>query len=107
MNIRITGQHLEVTDALRERVEKKCSHLTKHYSQITSTHVHLVKDVDAKVELTLHVRGKDLHAQAHHEDMYAAIDLCTDKMDRQLLKHKEMMKAHEPIAADGMLTRRV
>ena len=105
MSFRITGQHLEVTPALRERVEKKCDHLSKHYANITSTHVHLEKTHTAKVEMTMHVRGKDLHAEAAHEDMYAAIDLCAEKMDRQLIKHKELLKAHEPIAADGVNTR--
>jgi putative sigma-54 modulation protein len=49
-----------------------------------------------KVEANVHVRGKDLHAEAVDGDMYAAIDLLSDKLDRMVLKHKEIRAAHRP-----------
>ena len=47
-----------------------------------------------KAEATVHVTGGDLFANAEHEDLYAAIDALTDKLDRQLIKHKEKHRGH-------------
>jgi len=47
-----------------------------------------------KAEATMHVSGKDIFADATHEDLYAAIDALADKLDRQLIKHKEKMRSH-------------
>ena len=48
-----------------------------------------VEKLKQKIEATLHIAGGEVVANAEHEDMYAAIDLLTDKLDRQLIKHKE------------------
>ena len=40
-------------------------------------------------EVTLHVRGKDLHCSCEEDDLYAAIDLLADKLDRQVLRYKD------------------
>ena len=46
--------------------------------------------VDARgTEVTLHVQGKELHCESEQEDLYAAIDLLVDKLDRQVLRYKE------------------
>ena len=42
----------------------------------------------------MHIAGKDIFAAAESEDMYAAIDALADKLDRQLIKHKEKHRAH-------------
>ncbi len=52
------------------------------------------KDLRQTAELTLHLKGKELFAQAHHEDLYHAMDAVIDKLDRQLLKHKEIIQDH-------------
>ena len=44
-----------------------------------------------KVEVNLHARGKDIHCEAVELDMYAAIDALVDKLDRQVVKHKEKL----------------
>jgi len=59
--------------------------------------VSVVMSVDKlrqKVEANVHVRGKDIHAESVDADMYAAIDALADKLDRQVLKHKELLKDH-------------
>lgn len=90
MQINITGHHLEVTDAIREYVLNKLSRLEKHHDKITSTHVILSVDkLIQKAEATVHVSGAEFFANSGHDDLYAAIDLLTDKLDRQLIKHKE------------------
>ena len=95
MQINISGRHVEVTDSMREYVTSKLERLTHHHDRITSTNVILSVDkLIQKAEATIHVSGKDVHADATHEDLYAAIDLLTDKLDRQLIKHKEKMRSH-------------
>jgi putative sigma-54 modulation protein len=95
MQITISGHHLEVTDALKDYVNNKLERLNNHHDRITTTHVILSVDkLEQKAEATVHVSGKDLFADATSEDLYAAIDLLTDKLDRQLIKHKEKMRSH-------------
>ncbi|MFT4767965.1 MAG: putative sigma-54 modulation protein [Glaciecola sp.] len=95
MQIVISGHHVEVTDALREYVEAKFERLQRHYSQISKSDVTLiVEKMVQKAEATVHIAGKDLFAAADSEDMYAAIDALADKLDRQLIKHKEKHQSH-------------
>ena len=90
MQINVSGHHVEVTPALREYVTNKLSKLQRHFDNITSTEVVLtVEKMIQKAEASIHVAGADLFAACESEDMYAAIDSLTDKLDRQLLKHKE------------------
>jgi len=90
MQINISGQHVEVTEAMQEYVEEKRSKLTRHFNNITTGQVTLTVEKGRQVaEATIHVTGTDIHAKSEHDDMYAAIDLMTDKLDRQVLKHKE------------------
>jgi putative sigma-54 modulation protein len=95
MQITISGHHVDVTDALHDYVETKFDRLQRHFSQITQIEVTLkVEKLVHKAESTLHIAGKDLFAHAESEDMYAAIDALADKLDRQLIKHKEKRAAH-------------
>ena len=95
MQLNITGHHLEVTTPLREYVESKFERLQRHFDQITTTHVILtVEKMVQKAEATVHITGADLFAHAESEDMYAAIDALADKLDRQLIKHKQKHRGH-------------
>lgn len=95
MQLTITGHHLEITDPLREYVESKMERLQRHFDQITATHVILtVEKKVQKAEATIHIAGGDLFAHAESEDMYAAIDALADKLDRQLIKHKQKHRGH-------------
>lgn len=95
MQINISGRHVEVTDSMKEYVTSKVERLTHHHDRITSTNVILSVDkLIQKAEATIHVSGKDVFADATHEDLYAAIDALVDKLDRQLIKHKEKMRSH-------------
>lgn len=95
MQVSIIGQHLEVTEALNTYASSKLEKLAQHHDRITSVQLRLSVDKLAQnAEGTLHVSGKDIHAEATHDDLYAAIDLLVDKLDRQLLKHKEILRAH-------------
>lgn len=90
MQINVSGHHVEVTPALRDYVNNKLSKLQRHFDNITNTDVTLtVEKLIQKAEASVHVAGADLFAACESEDMYAAIDSMTDKLDRQLIKHKE------------------
>lgn len=95
MQINISGHHVEVTPPLREYVLSKMDRLQRHFDQITNTEVTLiVEKLVQKAEARVHVSGADLFANAESEDMYAAIDLLVDKLDRQIIKHKEKNRGH-------------
>lgn len=90
MQITVSGHHVDVTPALRDYVNNKLTKLQRHFDNITNTDVTLtVEKLVQKAEATVHIAGADLFATCESEDMYAAIDSLTDKLDRQLIKHKE------------------
>jgi putative sigma-54 modulation protein len=90
MRINISGHHVEVTHPLREYVLSKFDRLERHFDQITNIDVTLVVEkAIQKAEASIHVSGADLFANAKNQDMYAAIDGLADKLDRQIIKHKE------------------
>lgn len=95
MQITVSGHHVDVTPALRDYVNTKLGKLQRHFDNITNSAVTLtVEKLVHKAEASVHVAGADLFALAESEDMYAAIDALTDKLDRQLIKHKEKLKGH-------------
>ena len=95
MQINLTGRHLDITDAMRGYVQNKFERLERHFDHVASVHVILsVEKLRQKAEASFHISGHDVYADSDHEDMYAAIDQLVDKLDRQVLKHKEKMKTH-------------
>lgn len=95
MQINISGHHVDVTEPLHDYVMSKFERLQRHFDQITKSDVTLVVEKQIqKAEANVHVAGADLFANAESEDMYAAIDLLVDKLDRQLIKHKEKHRGH-------------
>ena len=99
MNLNISGHHLEITPPIREYVAGKLARIKRHFDHgIDASVIMQVEKLIHKVEVKLHVRGKDFHAHAEDGNMYAAIDLMTDKLDRQIVKHKEKNADHHPEA---------
>ncbi|WP_300320168.1 ribosome hibernation promoting factor [Idiomarina sp.] len=95
MQINLTGHHIDITESLREYVDTKFAKLERHFDHITNVHVILnVEKTNQKAEATVHLNGGEIFAESVHEDMYAAIDGLIDKLDRQVIKHKEKMKKH-------------
>jgi putative sigma-54 modulation protein len=92
MNLNVSGHHLEVTPAIRSYVESKMARVKRHFDHVIDAHVILTANkLVQKAEVTLHVRGKDLHCECEEEDLYAAIDLLADKLDRQVLRYKDKL----------------
>lgn len=95
MQLKLTGHHVEVTAALRSSVEKKLERIKRHFDSVIDVHVILtVEKLEQKAEATVHVSGADIHAIAVDANMYAAIDLLADKLDRAVKKHKEKTQDH-------------
>ena len=92
MNLSVSGHHLDVTPAIRTYVQSKLERVTRHFDHVIDAHVILTVDkLRQKAEVTLHVRGKDLHCECEDADLYAAIDLLADKLDRQVLRYKDKL----------------
>ena len=95
MQLNITGHHVDVTDALKSYVQTKVERLERHFDNMTNVHFILsVEKERHKAEATVHVNGANLFAESEEESMYAAIDSLTDKLDRQVKKHKEKLTNH-------------
>jgi putative sigma-54 modulation protein len=96
MNLLITGHHVEVTPALRGYVEGKLQRIKRHFDHVIEADVVLsVEDkLRQRAEITLRVSGNALHAESLTGDMYAAIDELMDKLDRQVLRHKDRVRDH-------------
>ncbi len=95
MQINMTGHRLDVTPALRAFTEEKFERLERHFDQITS--INIVFDVEKLRQIagaTIVVTNGEVHASSESEDMYAAIDTLVDKLNRQLVKHKEKILGH-------------
>jgi putative sigma-54 modulation protein len=90
MQLNISGHHVDLTDPLKEYVATKLQKLERHFDNISNVQVTLsVEKLRQKAEAVLHLSGAEIHATAEQEDMYAAIDMLVDKLDRQIIKHKE------------------
>jgi putative sigma-54 modulation protein len=95
MQITVSGQQMDVTEPLRNYAAEKIGRLQRHFDNMTTSNIVLhVEKNRHKAEATIHAKGVTLHADAEHDDMYAAIDSLADKLDRQVLKHKEKTTSH-------------
>ena len=95
MNLQISGHHVEVTAALKEYVSNKLDPVIRHFDKVTGVNVVLyVEKLKQKAEVTVHVPGKDIHAETDGEDLYAVVDELFDKLDRQVQKYKQKMQDH-------------
>jgi putative sigma-54 modulation protein len=101
MQINLTGHHIEITPSIRDYINEKLTRIERHFENATDIHLILtVEKLEHKAEATLNVSGNTLHAHAVAPDMYAAIDAMTDKLDRQVRKHKEKITDHHARDSD-------
>ena len=95
MNLHLSGHHVDLTPAMRDYVTSKLMRITRHFDQVIDVNVILsVEKLRQKIEATVHLSGKAIFVESHDPDMYAAIDALADKLDRQILKHKEKHFEH-------------
>ncbi len=103
MQTSITGRHIELTPALRNYVNNRLERLDRHHEPPTSAQIVLtVNKLDHKVEAKLQLAGKTVYAEAVDRDMYAAIDALADKLDRQLVRHKERRTDHQAVSTSRL-----
>ena len=90
MNLQLTGHHVDITPSIRDYVISKLERINRHFEQVIDVKVIMsVQKLDQVIEATVHLSGKDIHVACHDADMYAAIDGLVDKLDRQIIQHKE------------------
>jgi putative sigma-54 modulation protein len=95
MNLNLSGHHIGVTPAMRDYVSQKLGRIKRHFNHAINVNVILsVEKLQHKVEANVHVSGKDICLESHGRDMYAAIDDLVDRLDRQIIKHKEKHADH-------------
>ena len=95
MNLHLSGHHVDVTPAMRDYVTNKFTRITRHFDHVIDVNVILsVEKLKQKIEANVHLSGKDIFVECDDADMYAAIDALVDKLDRQILKHKERNFEH-------------
>jgi putative sigma-54 modulation protein len=94
MNIQITARNIDLTDAIRSYAEKKVSKLEKYFDHITEASVTLEVQKNVHiVEILLSAKGIFMKGLEKSEDLYASIDLASDKIEKQLVKYKEKLKS--------------
>jgi len=97
MNVQLTGHQIDITPALRDYVNLKLERIKRHFDQMMDVNVVMsANKLIKKVEANVHVRGRDIFVESTDEDMYAAIDELADKLDRQIIRHKEKITDHRP-----------
>ncbi|WP_266171471.1 ribosome hibernation-promoting factor, HPF/YfiA family [Dyella subtropica] len=90
MQFQLSGQQIEITPALRDRVNSQLDRLTRLDERAISLSIVLSVDkLQQRAEGTLNVTGAALHAEALTSDMYASIEMLFDKLVTQLRKHRE------------------
>ena len=95
MNLQISGHHLEITPAIHAYVTGKLERVTRHFDNVIDVNVILsVEKLKQKAEVTVHLSSKDVYVEAIEDDLYAAIDSLSDKLDRQVQKHKQKVQDH-------------
>ena len=92
LNFNIRGENIEVTPAIREHVEKKLQKIERYFDEsanaTANVNMKVYNDKQTKVEVTIPMKNLTLRAEERHNDLYAAIDLIVDKLERQIRKYK-------------------
>src|SRR5512137_594315 len=101
MQISTIFRHMEPSDALKSYAEEKLERIKKYIDEPVVAQVYLtVEKIRHIVEITINAKGVSTKASEATNDMYAAIDAVIDKIERQLRRYKEKIKAHKPNGED-------
>ena len=101
MQLNITGHHITVSDPLKNYVAVKLNKISRHYDLVTNVHCILtVEKLRQKAEATVQDNGVKIYADNIDQNMYAAIDGLSDKLERRVRRHKEKLVDHH--ARDSM-----
>ena len=95
MRLQVKGRHIDVTDALFSYAERKLSKLARHLADESWVELELIVEHNPRIsenqvaEATIWTKGPVLRARESATDMYAAIDLVADKLERQVVRYRE------------------
>ncbi len=98
MKYQIVGKNIEVTAAISNKIQTKLSRLDKFFvikDEVICRAVVRSYKIGAKVEITIFTSVMDVRAEVKHDDLYAAVDLCLDKLEIQLRKLKTRLHNHK------------
>lgn len=96
MNVSTTARHYDLAPALKDYAEGKVKNLKRYFDHIVNAHVIFsLEKYRHRVEITLHVNGRDFISVDESDDMYAAVDGSVDKLERQLRRHKGKVKSRK------------
>jgi putative sigma-54 modulation protein len=102
MQLQVSGRNLDITAPIREYAERKLARIERHLTEDTRVDLELAIERNRSIsanqhaELTVWTRGPVLRAHEYAEDMYAAIDLAVDKLDRQVRRYRERRRHWRP-----------
>jgi putative sigma-54 modulation protein len=102
MQLQVSGRNLDITEPMREYAERKLARIERHLTEDTRVDLELAIERNRSIsanqhaELTVWTRGPVLRAHEYAEDMYAAIDLAVDKLDRQVRRYRERRRHWRP-----------
>ena len=102
MQLQVSGRNLDITPPIREYAERKLARIERHLTEDTRVDLELAIERNRSIsanqhaELTVWTRGPVLRAHEYAEDMYAAIDLAVDKLDRQVRRYRERRRHWRP-----------
>jgi len=93
MWVTISGQHVDITDTLREYVQRKLIRIDRHFGPVIRSNVapHVIRN-RYRTDTTVNTKGAQWHATA--EDIYVVINRVVDKLDCQTIKHKQKVVNH-------------
>ena len=98
MRVHLSGHHVEVTPPLHSYVDRKLGRILKRFDRLIDVHCVLtVEKLRHEAEATVRLRGSTIHAAAVEDDMYAAIDSLSDKLEEQIRRHKEKDRDHRAV----------
>ena len=93
MQVNITGHHIDVTHAIKSHTEEKLQKLDRHFPDVDNISVILSLEKKLqKAEAKLRFKGHEFFAEALSEDLYHSVEHLVEKLDKQLIKHRDKLK---------------
>lgn len=90
MQININNHQLDVTNVSHDYADERLSHLERYSDKITDAQMTIeIERLKREIEATPRIAGGEIVADTEHEDVYAAIGLLIDELNRQLAKRRE------------------
>jgi putative sigma-54 modulation protein len=105
MNITTTARHYDLAPSLKDYAEGKVEHLKKYFDHIVNAHlIFSLEKYRQRVEITLHVNGKDFVTVQESEDMYLSVDRAIEKLEEQLKRHSGRLKKRKGAKSLGEIS---